>query len=68
MDYSFFLFSKLADLHLDTDYAYDDLYEDLKHLYQVYQHSEYNVDTKGEYECMLDFFKANTEFNQLITE
>ena len=68
MDYSFFLFSKLADLHLDTDYAYDDLYSDLLLLYSSYQVSEYNVDTKGEYECMLDFFKANTEFNQLINK
>ena len=68
MEYSFFLFSKLADLYLDTEYEYDLLFEDLKTLYHTFENSEHNVDTKPEYECMVDFFKANTEFKQLITE
>jgi hypothetical protein len=61
MEYSFFLFSKLADLCLDTDYEYDLLFEDLQQLYGAYLVSEYNVDTQTEYECMLDFFKANKQ-------
>lgn len=65
MDYSFFLFSKLADFYLDTNYAYDDLYKDLSILYESYENSEYNVGTKPEYECMLDFFES-TDITQLI--
>lgn len=68
MEYSFFLFSKIADLYLNTDYEYDNLFDDLKKLYHTFQNSEHNVDTKPEYECMVEFFKANTEFGELIIE
>lgn len=56
MNYSFFLFSKLADVCINTNFEYDILYEYLTLLFEEYEDSEFNVSTLGEYECMLNFF------------
>lgn len=59
MNYSFFLFSKLADVCIDTNFEYDILYEYLILLFEEYENSEFNVSTQGEYECMINFFNNN---------
>ena len=58
-NYSFYLFTKLFDVVIGVDYEYDYMYEDLKYLYTLYNESIYNVDSKGEYECMWQFFYDN---------
>jgi hypothetical protein len=54
-DYSFYLFCKLRAIVLPSDEAYDLLYpEDLK-LFEDYNDSIFNLEYKGEYECILDY-------------
>ena len=59
MDYSMYLFSNLIKYY-DTEFEqlpYDEQYDSLPTLYEGYDNSKFNVDTKGEYECMIDFLK-----------
>lgn len=61
MDYSEFLFSQLFMeyvTHEDTiyeSYEYDIIYPEVLRHYELYTTSKYNVDTMGEYECMLRY-------------
>lgn len=59
MDYSMYLFSNLIKFY-DKEFAdacYDEQWDDLPSLYDEYDKSKFNVDTKGEYECMENFLK-----------
>lgn len=56
-EYSFYLFCKLKDIISPSEEAYDLQYSDDKLLFEEYQYSSFNVDTKGEYECIVDFLK-----------
>jgi len=59
MSYSFFLFAKLHDVVLGvSDEPYDNQYDDLVVMYDMFMSSEYDVDTKAEYECMVEFFQS----------
>ena len=61
MDYSEFLFSQLFMeyvTHEDTiyeDYEYDVIYPKIVKHYQLYTTSKFNVNTMGEYDCMLKY-------------
>jgi len=55
MDYSFYLFSKLYDLHTQDERPYDEIFVDLCKLYEEFRHSEYNDYTKPTYECIVRF-------------
>lgn len=59
MNYSFFLFTQLYNALIGVQYEYDLLFEDLTLLYEVYDSSPYNTPELGEYECMVNFFKAH---------
>lgn len=53
------MFAKLHDVVIGvSDEPYDNQYDDLVVMYDMYVSSEYNVDTKAEYECMVDFFQS----------
>jgi hypothetical protein len=57
-NYSFYLFCKLRAIVLPSDEAYDLLYsEDLK-LFEDYNDSIFNLQYKGEYECILDYLNC----------
>ena len=65
--YSFYLFCKLRDVVIPSQEPYDLQYEQDLQLYENYLKSEFNVDTKGEYECMVDFLTVhNTPYLKLI--
>lgn len=55
MNYSFFLFSKLFDVHFPSEEPYDVQFDLLVPLYNFYEASEYNDTYKGEHECIVDF-------------
>jgi|14BtaG_2_1085337.scaffolds.fasta_scaffold131534_2 hypothetical protein len=62
MDYSEFLFSQLFMEHVnheDTIYnryiEYDIIYPEILRHYELYTTSKFNVDTMGEYECILKY-------------
>ena len=57
MNYSMYLFSNLIKFHNKEfeESCYDEQWEDLPTLYEEYEKSKFNIDTKGEYECMEDF-------------
>lgn len=57
--YSFFLFSKLYDVIIDVEYAYDVLFEHMMELYSEYHESKYNDPNQPEYECIVAFLEAN---------
>lgn len=59
MNYSFFLFSKLYDIHIEINYEYDYMFEDLTDLYKDYDESNYNDPNEDEYTCMQNFFLKN---------
>lgn len=59
MNYDVYLFSNLIKYY-DTEFEqlpYDEQWDKLPTLYEGYDNSKFNVDTKGEYECMIDFLK-----------
>ena len=59
MDYDMYLFSNLIK-HYDTEFEqlpYDEQYDDLPTLYADYDNSKFNVDTKGAYECMINYLQ-----------
>lgn len=67
MDYSFYLFCKLKDVIMPSKEPYDLQYGQDLQLYEHYLKSEFNVDTKGEYECMVDFLTVhNTPYSKPI--
>lgn len=59
MDYSLFLFTKLYDVIVGLNYEYDLMFGDLQVLYKDYSESAFNDPNKGEYDCMVDYLKAN---------
>ena len=61
--YSFFLFAKLAqlinpNLFPSHELEYDIQYESLQLYFNDFLVSKYNTETKGEYECMVNFIKS----------
>ena len=59
MDYDMYLFSNLIKL-FDEEFEqlpYDEQYDKLPTLYEDYENSKFNVDTKGAYECMIDYLE-----------
>ena len=59
MDYSMYLFSNLIKYY-DAEFEelpYDEQWDSLPTLYEGYDNSKFNVDTKGEYECMIDYLQ-----------
>jgi hypothetical protein len=62
MNYRFFLFSKLFDAMIGIEYEYDLMFDDLQMLFEEYDISSYNDPNKGEYECIVKFFKDNLEY------
>jgi len=59
MDYDMYLFSNLVKFY-DKDFAelpYDEQWDNLPSLYEEYDKSKFNVDTKGAYECMIEFLE-----------
>jgi len=59
MDYSFYLFSKLYDLHTEDDREYDVMFVDICVLYNKYLLSEFNNIKKPQYNCIVDFLIDN---------
>lgn len=56
--YSFFLFSKLYDVIIPNQHAYDLLYYDVCTEYGKYCDSEYDNPNKPEYECMVQYLHS----------
>jgi hypothetical protein len=59
MDYDMYLFSNLIKL-FDSEFEqlpYDEQYDNLPTLYADYDNSKFNVDTKGAYECMINYLQ-----------
>jgi len=59
MNYNEYLFSCLLKIY-DKEFAeleYDLQYEKLAQRYLGFTQSRFNVDTKGEYECIIDYLK-----------
>lgn len=56
-DYSFYLFCKLRDIVIPSQEAYDLSYSEDKMLFEEYQDSRFNIDTQGEYECIVNFLQ-----------
>jgi len=61
--YSFYLFCKLRDLIIPSELEYDLLYSEDMVLFEMYGNSPFNMDTKGEYECIVDFLNYVKENN-----
>ena len=59
MDYDLYLFSCLIKFY-DADFdeeSYDYQYDILPTLYEGFENSRFNVDTKGAYECITEYLK-----------
>ncbi len=57
MDYDMYLFSNLVKFY-DKDFAelpYDEQWDNLPSLYEDYDNSKFNLDTKGAYDCIIDY-------------
>lgn len=66
MNYSHFLFTQLFYALFPNELEYDKIFPIIEQLYSDYENSEYNVDTKGEYECMADFLQIQSiDFEKL---
>lgn len=59
MNYSLFLFTKLYDVIVGHNYEYDLMFQDLQNFYKDFSESAFNDPNKGEYDCMVDYLKAN---------
>lgn len=61
MTYSEFLFTKLfySVLKQRAELEYDIIYPIIVHEYEKYTLSKYNIDTRGEYECMVEYLQEN---------
>jgi hypothetical protein len=57
MDYDMYLFSCLLKNFDKTfdDQPYDWQYDVLPELYKEFEDSQFNIDTKSAYDCMVDF-------------
>lgn len=58
MDYDLYLFSNLIKL-FDSEFEelpYDEQYDKLPTLYEDFENSKFNVDTKSAYDCMIEYF------------
>lgn len=58
MDYDLYLFSNLIKL-FDSEFEelpYDEQYDKLPTLYEGFENSKFNVDTKSAYDCMIEYF------------
>jgi hypothetical protein len=58
--YGVFLIAELGRLKgvLDKDSEYDLLWETASGMYKEFEKSEFNVDTKGEYDCIVDYLNS----------
>ena len=59
MNYDVYLFSNLIKL-FDSEFEelpYDEQYDDLPTLYEDFENSKFNVDTKSAYDCMIEYLK-----------
>jgi hypothetical protein len=59
MNYDVYLFSNLIKL-FDVEFEelpYDEQWDTLPSLYEEYDKSKFNVDTKGAYECMINYLE-----------
>jgi hypothetical protein len=59
MNYDIYLFSNLIKL-FDTEFEelpYDEQYDNLPTLYEDFENSKFNVDTKSAYDCMIEYLK-----------
>jgi hypothetical protein len=60
MNYSFFLFSKLFDVHHATDQPYDILFDELKDMYKDWEvWDEENGKNIGGYESMQEYLATH---------
>jgi hypothetical protein len=59
MDYDMYLFSNLIKLFNSEfeELPYDEQWDTLPSLYEEYDKSKFNVDTKGAYECMINYLE-----------
>jgi DNA-binding transcriptional regulator GbsR (MarR family) len=59
MNYDVYLFSNLIKLFNAEfeELPYDEQWDNLPSLYEEYDKSKFNVDTKGAYECMIEFLE-----------
>jgi hypothetical protein len=60
IDYSLFLFIKLFDWVHKPNVCYDTEFEEVMRMYEHYNNSPYNNPNKDEYECMVNYLKANS--------
>jgi hypothetical protein len=59
MNYDVYLFSNLIKL-FDSEFEelpYDEQYGNLPTLYEDFENSKFNVDTKSAYDCMIEYLK-----------
>ena len=59
MNYDVYLFSNLIKL-FDSEFEelpYDEQYDNLPTLYEDFENSKFNVDTKSAYDCMIEYLK-----------
>ena len=59
MDYDVYLFSNLIKL-FDSEFEelpYDEQYDNLPTLYEDFENSKFNVDTKSAYDCMINYLE-----------
>ena len=59
MNYDIYLFSNLIKL-FDSEFEelpYDEQYGNLPTLYEDFENSKFNVDTKSAYDCMIEYLK-----------
>ncbi len=57
MTYSEFLFSQLFMDHITHRNEYDLIFSEILRHYELFLISDENVDTKSEYDCIVDYLK-----------
>jgi len=62
MNYSHFLFAQLFYAIYPNELEYDLVFGLVDKLYTDFTESSYNVDTKSEYDCMVEFLKSETDY------
>lgn len=62
-EYSFYLFTKLRVIIIPSNEPYDILYLEDISLFKEYENSKFNIDSKGEYECMIDYLIFKKQSN-----
>jgi hypothetical protein len=70
MNYDLYLFSCLIKFY-DADFEeepYDYQYDVLPTLYEDFENSKFNVDTKGAYECITEYLKAKYSPKTIIRD